>query len=43
MATSTKSKDKILAEYKKNKYGRVFLAEQRKLATFPDLLDAQKK
>jgi len=33
----------ILSSYKKNKYGRVFLAEQRKIADFPDLLEWQKK
>ena len=33
----------ILANYKKNNYGRVLLADQRKLTSFPDLLDAQKK
>ena len=33
----------ILANYKKNNYGRVLLADQRKLTLFPDLLDAQKK
>ena len=37
------SKEGILANYKRNDYGRVLLSEQRKLASFPDLLDAQKK
>ena len=30
-------------EEKRNDYGRVLLSEQRKLASFPDLLDNQKK
>jgi hypothetical protein len=38
----SKKKD-ILANYKRNPYGRVLLAEQRKLASFPDLLAGQKK
>jgi hypothetical protein len=33
----------VLSNYKKNLYGRVLLAEQRKLTSFPDLLLAQKK
>jgi len=43
MSTSTKNKEKLLANFKRNKYGRILLADQRKLAPFPDLLDAQKK
>jgi DNA-directed RNA polymerase beta subunit len=41
--SKTASKKDVLAKYKKNDYGRVLLADQRKLASFPDLLDAQKK
>ena len=41
--SKTISKDAILSSYKRNKYGRVFLSEQRKLTSFPNLLDAQRK
>ena len=34
---------KIISPYKRNNYNRLLLAEQRKFASFPDLLDGQKK
>ncbi len=40
---STKSSSAILKKFEKNEYGRYLLAEKRKLVSFPDLLDAQKK
>ncbi len=39
----TKTKSSIISSYEKNEYGRVLLAEHRKLDDLPDLLDSQKK
>ena len=33
----------LLSSFKENKYWRLFLSEQRKMASFPDLLSGQKK
>jgi len=37
------SKNSLISSYKRNKYGRLFLSEHRKLAELPDLLYWQKK
>jgi len=42
MVKKAVKKDKILSSFKENDYWRIFLSEQRKMASFPDLLAGQK-